>query len=303
MSKKARTSGLAFFKSFSPSILAFLIIPVILLGLWQIPQWLLSSKKISTPDKQAELENAYRATLVQTLGGVFFFVTAWLTWRNVKVTEEKQLTERFSKAVELLGSDKLEVRLGGIYALERIAKDSEKDYWTIMEILTSFVKEKSPIQPFQNIQHRKVTLVESFLDEQPDFSPQKQENQKITTEVQAALTVVGRRDPSKEQESQYIKLSITNLREADLSEANLSEADLSEADLFGANLSEANLFGANLIVANLIVANLFGADLIGANLSEANLSEAIALTSEQISKAITDEKTKLPTHLQAPMPS
>ena len=34
---------------------------------------------------------------------------------------QRRITENFSKAVEQLGSDKLEVRLGGIYSLERIS--------------------------------------------------------------------------------------------------------------------------------------------------------------------------------------
>jgi hypothetical protein len=45
--------------------------------------------------------------------------------------------------VEQLGSDKLEVRLGGIYSLERISKESPDDYWTVMENLTAFVRERS----------------------------------------------------------------------------------------------------------------------------------------------------------------
>ena len=48
-----------------------------------------------------------------------------------------------AKAVEQLGSDKLEVRLGGIYSLERISKESPDDYWTVMENLTAFVRERS----------------------------------------------------------------------------------------------------------------------------------------------------------------
>ena len=37
---------------------------------------------------------------------------------------QRRVTESFSKAIEQLGSDKLEVRLGGIYALERISQES-----------------------------------------------------------------------------------------------------------------------------------------------------------------------------------
>ena len=56
---------------------------------------------------------------------------------------QRRITESFSKAVEQLGSDKLEVRLGGIYSLERISKESPDDYWTVMENLTAFVRERS----------------------------------------------------------------------------------------------------------------------------------------------------------------
>jgi hypothetical protein len=38
------------------------------------------------------------------------------------------------------------VRLGGIYALERIARDSESDHWAVMEVLTAFVREQPPAQ-------------------------------------------------------------------------------------------------------------------------------------------------------------
>src|SRR5208283_1279828 len=56
---------------------------------------------------------------------------------------QRRITESFSKAAEQLGSDKLEVRLGGIYSLERISKESPEDYWTVMENLTAFVRERS----------------------------------------------------------------------------------------------------------------------------------------------------------------
>lgn len=101
------------------------------------------------------MENAYRTTLIQALGGIFFVLTTFIAWRNLKATEEKQITERYSKSVEQLGDDKIEVRLGGIYALERIARDSPKDHWTIMEVLTSFVQEKSPLQENENNQEEK----------------------------------------------------------------------------------------------------------------------------------------------------
>ncbi len=53
------------------------------------------------------------------------------------------MTDRYTKAIEQLGSDKLDVRIGGIYALERIARDSAKDHPTVMEVLTAFIREHS----------------------------------------------------------------------------------------------------------------------------------------------------------------
>ena len=65
-------------------------------------------------------------------------------FRQVAVAEQGHVTDRFTKAIEQLGSDNLAVRLGGIYALERIAKDSKRDHWTIMEVLTAYVRQNAP---------------------------------------------------------------------------------------------------------------------------------------------------------------
>ncbi len=56
---------------------------------------------------------------------------------------QRRITESFAKGVEQLSSDKLEVRLGGVYSLERISKESSDDYWTVMENLTAFVRERT----------------------------------------------------------------------------------------------------------------------------------------------------------------
>ena len=87
-------------------------------------------------------ENDARATLAQILGGAAVLVGLYFAWRNItataenleltnknlELTKEGQITERFTKAIEQLGAvdndgePKLELRLGGIYALERIAR-------------------------------------------------------------------------------------------------------------------------------------------------------------------------------------
>jgi Flp pilus assembly protein TadB len=74
-------------------------------------------------------------------------VAAWIAlmrhFAQTNADRQRRITESFSKAVDQLGSDKLEVRLGGIYSLERISKESPDDYWTVMETLTASIRERS----------------------------------------------------------------------------------------------------------------------------------------------------------------
>ncbi|MFG1755351.1 hypothetical protein [Streptosporangium sandarakinum] len=62
-------------------------------------------------------------------------VTAYLAERNAALAEqvadntkhdatERRVTDLYTKAVEQLGSDKAAVRLGGLYALDRLAQDN-----------------------------------------------------------------------------------------------------------------------------------------------------------------------------------
>ena len=85
--------------------------------------------------------------LIATLiAGIGLFVNYWSAEKNIQLTQERLVTERFSKAIEQIGSDKEEVVSGGIYSLERITKDSSKDRIAIIEILTSFVRKNSFIR-------------------------------------------------------------------------------------------------------------------------------------------------------------
>ena len=96
-----------------------------------------------------------RTALLAGLIGVGALLTFWLNSRlyritaqtYLEVTEQGQITDRYTKAIEQLGSDKLDVRLGGIYALDRIAKDSPADRATIAEVLTAYVRGHAPWAP------------------------------------------------------------------------------------------------------------------------------------------------------------
>jgi uncharacterized protein YjbI with pentapeptide repeats len=210
---------------------------------------------------ETALDNA-RGRLLTLAAGVFAAGALAFTARNftlsrrtLDVTEQGQVTDRYAKAIEQLGSDKLDVRIGGIYALERVARDSARDHPTVMEVLTAFIREHSQEQwP-------------------PPDHPGNREQERLTRpDVQAAVTVVGRRNV--ERDIQPLDLVGADLAGADLHHANLAGADLTGANLIGANLHHANLTRADLTDAHLTRADLSSADLTGAGLDGADLDGA-----------------------------
>lgn len=217
--------------------------------MWLLPKWQVNGldEPIEIRDR-AFIEDAHRRTLIQALGGLFFLTTAYLSRRNLLITEGKEVTERFSKAVELLGDERLEVRLGGIYLLERVAKDSPSDHWIVMEVLTSYIRDKATLR-----------------GQRPTHMP---------TDIQAALTVISRRTVQYDLPGGQLNLSKT-----DLSRSELAQAQLENANLQATNLSEANLRGAHLNGANFTQANAHRTDLSAAHLRKtdcrnANFSQA-----------------------------
>jgi uncharacterized protein YjbI with pentapeptide repeats len=244
------------------------------------------------------IQNGAYTNLVQALGGLVLSITAWVGYqnfrvgeKNLKISEDKQVTERFSKSIEHLGSDKIDIRLGGIYALEQIAIDSAKYHWTIVEILSAFVREKCPLDDITQLIGN---LEKTSLEDQPEQNISVPTCKKVGVDIQAAMTVLGRRkveqDPVLKEidlrnvNLPFIEVKIAKLDKVKLNGANLNGANLIGTSLFRANLNGANLNGANLIGTSLFKANLNGinlcradlrgADLRGADLSRANLIEA-----------------------------
>jgi hypothetical protein len=64
---------------------------------------------------------------------------------QAEVAQRDHVVEMFNRAVDQLGSEKLEVRLGAIYTLKRISRDPQyADYRTpILETLTAYVRERT----------------------------------------------------------------------------------------------------------------------------------------------------------------
>ena len=186
------------------------------------------------------------------------------------------LNERDQKAAEMLGSDLLSVRLGGIYALQTLAAEHPPHYHLgVIRQFCAFIREP-----------RNSTLTDASLASLPggtapgpiptasdarlgaaagDAAPAEP----VREDVRAVMDAIAARSDvgiAVEQKEKGFRL--------DLSGANLREWRFPGANLSGVNLSGANLVGAKLSKANLSGVNLSGVDLSGADLSKANLSGA-----------------------------
>ena len=255
------------------------------------PRYLLSWDAPSTPTAdRAKAINDIRTTLLQGLAGIALLVGAFFTWRQLQVSSQGQITQRFTAAVEQLGSPSPEVRLGAVFALERIANDSPNDRVTITEVLCAFVKRSGPADP---LSARPVGRDPSHKQELVRTHGEAQPMSARSADRQAAMTVLGRRARAAiyhelsldRTDLRGLRLPFANLVDADLHYSDLSDAALKRADLRRADLTGTWLAGAVLIEADLHQtdlrttvlwhARLEGADLTAADLSGANLTGAV----------------------------
>jgi len=233
------------------------VVGSLVLAIWVLPSLLTRHVSASAAAvARSTAENNIRTSLVAALAVLgAAVITAGYLVRTTKLTTETQridrlgqITDLYTKAIDQLGSDHLDVRLGGIYALERIARDSPRDHPAVMEILAAYVRARTQQrEPLESDAH-------------------------IPEDVQAALTVIGRRNDRFD--TGPVDLSRTNLAGAKLSAASLVRGILTEVDWTNADLAYANLAYADLARANLTGAHLAGANLTGANLTNADLTNA-----------------------------
>src|SRR5829696_7290864 len=122
------------------------LVAVVVVLLFLVLNWYIAPTK---PSQRKDLVLA----VAQMLGGTALLSGLYFTWRTLQINREGQITERFTRAIDQLGktddegNELFEIRLGGIYALERIARESEEDHWPIMEALTAYVRHNAPRQP------------------------------------------------------------------------------------------------------------------------------------------------------------
>ena len=248
----------------------------------------------------------------------FALIRVWINDRTIKAAEQGLITDRINTAVTGLGVEKtvkqtapdgkitentdanIEVRLGAVYALERLSQDSDRDHIQIMEILCAYIRTNAPWDKDTDVPWDPKTPG-------PIKGPR--------ADIQAALTVIGRRWPDKialERDKGFV----LDLRDADLRGADLQDGDFEQAWFYHSNsqlavLSRTNLKGADLDEANLSRAYLnktrFDAktDLEDTTFDKARVFNTdfskTSVTQKQLSQMFAGGDTSLPPGLSRPI--
>ncbi len=248
---------------------------------------------------------------IAVLGVILTLIRNILTRQQNNISEQVQITESMGQAIAQIGAfngekPNIEVRMGGLYSLQRIMKYSPKDKESIARILYAYVHENTKRDKTGQPKKKNPAMHESY---------------RMPEDIQAALNIISQFNKEQRKEGRdnfldsqlnlshtdfssysfinmdfsHAVLEYVDLSNADLSHTNLSNANLLEANLHGIgsyelNLSSANLWGANLskavltdadvtnatfIVADFSGADLYCVDFFGANLVGANFSKAI----------------------------
>lgn len=252
------------------------------------------------------------AVIAALLGAPFLVWGTWVRHRTLGFQKEGHITDRINKAVEMLGAEKtvkvrakdvegqhitvertepnIEVRLGAILSLERIAQDSieydrGRDHVRVMEILCAYVRQNAPASSAEdgplsaltstNDIEQKRTLhsdVDTWAHRLP---PPRQD-------IEIALKVIGGRSVAQRAVERMHRHWNGKPYRPDLSRCNLQKANLEDLDLSGTNFFKCRLEGAycaraNLRDSNFVYASLTrlsgpDADFNGAKLSSTDFS-------------------------------
>lgn len=235
---------------------------------------------------------------------------------QVILQQDRDYASLFTRAIEQLGTMRevreydevanreiyrlepnIEVRLGAIYTLERVSRDSERDHIAVMETLCAYVRENSPISelntftaPPRNFSNDLVHCDWVYETYRPALKEWLKRIENPKSDVQAALDSIGRRSSDRKnyelksidgKPNYRLDLRKTNLRKANLSGYDFRNAIFDDAHLEGANLKgtflekssfkRAKLSGANLEHSRFYKANFYNSDLKGMLLKDRNI--------------------------------
>jgi uncharacterized protein YjbI with pentapeptide repeats len=272
------------------SLLAAALLLLVLSSILYLPTYVVErdSRDLNnlTESEFLGAKNAIRTTLLQGIGGLLILIGAGVSLRQLYVNRDAQITTYLSHAIDQLGNADINVRIGGIYALGRIAKNSDEDQDAIANILTTYLRKRSPWPPDNSS-----PFPSNFpIGELPPLRLR-------APDAQAALDVLGRglagvhiKISSRGVQYQHrLMLNNLDLRRSKLAGTQLSGANLRDTSLDGAAFEAAHLNNAFLVRTSLKDASFTGmssdlrsihlesVDLDGVRFYGTNLRHAVLL--------------------------
>ncbi len=293
------------------------------------------TKEQKTPDDYRGITIRYLA-IIAGAGAVIGYIIAIA--RNIisdnqnkvadeqnRINERGRITESIGQAITQIGAfngekPNIEVRLGGLYSLQRIMYDSQRDALSIVKILYAYVRE--------NLKRDKDTRDKLKEYNKQNFSRPEEKPFPLPEDIVSALNIIsqfnkdrknkfGINAPEVQSDFTYADFTNYSIRDVDFSYISFSHADFSGSNLVSVIFSNAVLFSVNFSDTQLSVVNFSdtrflygkfcevslgsgnfsGADLSNLDLSGADLTNARNLTQEQVNQAFGDVNTRLPTGL------
>ena len=234
-----------------------------------------------------------RGTIISVGTGILAIIGIYLTWKRTNSIEKQNslsetkikneqtkdidtiLLQQYSKATELLANEEsITARLSGIYLFEKIMNEHENYYQQIIELLTAYVREKRQI--------------DWVIDKEKNIKNTNVANTPVTKDIQAIITVLGRRNTEHKSEyhnNKHLDLSNTMLYQANFSNLNLSNFNFSNSILTNceclktefnhAHFENAYFNNSLCICVNFIGASCSSTIFNNTNLSGVNFERAI----------------------------
>jgi hypothetical protein len=297
MELSARFAGVRFLRVALAVAAMCAALGIVAMVAFEVPR--LERKIVRLPDEKDRIsgETELLKTLIQLAGGAVVITGLYFTSRTLYVSQQGQITDRFNKAIEHLGSEMPAVRLGGIYALARIAADSSRDAVTIVEIFASYLRDTTASVD---------TAVNTAMS---------------SAETRAMFTLLGtaewaRGTPIDLRGCHFAGLQIVGVdlqksllddavfRECRLPGARFDGGSLAGTDFSGCYLRECSFRGCNVTVAQFPDTSLRKADFSGATVFAANFDAASLLGAnfdgatgamrQHFDTAVVGEGTRLP---------
>ncbi len=246
-------------------------------------------------------------TLTWPVVWIYGFFTALyglgVATRRNDINERGQITERYTQSGNHLGHIDAAVRMAGLYALERLAKEAriDEERRQIIDLIAGFVRTRAPFALTEVGQKKKLG------QQVKDYETTARHG---LTDVEAAIKILASIAQKEDRKNWQIDLSDMDLRTLHLDGINLAGFDfrgsllrwLSGTDLSGTDLSYAVLFRAKLLCTNFTGATFHDtdfshADFFKTNLSNANFFGENNLTQEQLDKCFYTKGQRPPTNL------